>query len=219
MRDGVRVETRLNEHREDGWAAAAYIWTAAGDDAERQIEAQPDVSGTAHDVPSAQECLACHGGRGNFTLGFSATQLDVETRARLFEDGVLSHEVEGDLDLPEDVRAGLGVLHGNCSHCHNATRHAQPLATTCFAPDPDDTFDLSLPHDLDDVEDAPAVLTARFFLGAPGQSGIVRRMSERNLNEEDPSMPPLGTERVDDEGVAKVEALIAALPEEPRRQR
>lgn len=219
-RDGVRVETRLNTRNADGWTAAAYIWNEAGDDAVRQIEAVEDVSGTLHDVPSTAQCLACHAGRGNFTLGFSATQLEPATRADLHAAGVLSDAVDAEPQLPDTALAGLGALHGNCSHCHNATRDDQPQATTCFAPpvdDDDDAFDLSLPPDLASVDAAPAVLTGRWQLGEIGDSEVLDRMSERNTREERPSMPPLGTELVDEEGLAAVEAFIAALP--PREDR
>lgn len=210
-RDGVRVETRMNLKTEDGWAAVAYIWNASGDDAEQQIEPAENVSGTGHDVPGAAQCAACHGGRRNFTLGFSATQLDVETRASLFDEGVLSDPVETQLQLPPTVEEGLGVLHGNCAHCHNAERAQQVQATACFNPEPEN-FDLTLPSHLADLENSPAFLTARFELGESGDSDIVERMAVRNLSEEEPSMPPLGTELVDEDGVSKVEALIEELP-------
>jgi hypothetical protein len=210
-RDGVRVETRMNLKTPDGWAAAAYVWTADGRDAERRLEPVSDVGGTAHDVPGAAECSACHGGRGDFTLGFSATQLDLETRAALFDAGVLSHPVEAALGLGPTEQAGLGYLHGNCSHCHNPERDAQPQSTDCYAPGAHADFDVSLPADLETASQAPAVRTARRELGSPDDSKVLRRMSTRAWDEERPPMPPLGTERVDAEGVAAVRALIEAL--------
>jgi hypothetical protein len=218
-RDGVLAETRISLLTDDGWTAVSYVWNEAGDDAVRQLETVEDVAGTAHDVPGAAECLACHGGRRSFALGFSATQLEPQTRSMLFDQGVLSHRVEGDVDLDPVVREGLGVLHANCSHCHNATRAEQPLATTCYSPNAEDVFDLSLPSDLDSLEDAPAMLTARFELGDADGSRILSRMRARNLDEEEPSMPPLGTELVDDDGVAAVEAFIATLPPTQRNAR
>jgi len=210
-RDGVRVETRMNLKTEDGWAAVAYLWNDADDEAVRQMLTARDVAGTPHDVPGAAECQACHGGRGGFTLGFSATQLDVETRRALFDAGVLSHPVEGELALDDTEQTGLGVLHGNCSHCHNPARDEQAQATDCYAPGPRVDFDLSLPHDLDDVEGAPAWRTAREELGEPSDSKVLERMSIRAWDDERPPMPPLGTERVDQEGVAAVRALIEAF--------
>jgi hypothetical protein len=213
--DGVALETRMNTRTADGWASVSYVWDGA--DAAKQMEAAPDVAGTPHDVPSAGECLACHGGRGNFILGFSATQLEPAVRAQLFADGVLSDAVDGELDLPAATMAGLGVLHGNCSHCHNAQRLEQPQATTCFDPsvaedDEDELADFTLPHDLAAVEDAPVLQTARWLLAGDDGSEIVARMSERNTSVFNPSMPPLGTEIIDEAGIAAIEAMLAELP-------
>ena len=208
-RDGIRIETRMNVKTEQGWAAAAYIWNEAGDDATRQMLTAEDVAGTAHDVPGAAECQACHGGRRNFTLGFSATQLDAPTRAELFDAGVLSAPVEAELDLPPEAQAGLGVLHGNCSHCHNAERNDQAQATDCYTLQRN--FDLTLPADLDAVEDAPALNSAREQLGDAQDSKLLDRMSRRDDNDEWPSMPPLGTELVDESGVEAVRSFLDTL--------
>jgi len=210
-RDDVRVETRMNLKTEDGWAAAAYIWNDAGDDAVRQLVNAPNVAGTPHDVPGAAECQACHGGRGDFTLGFSATQLDPETRRALFDAGVLSDRVEDDLELDPTAESGLGVLHGNCSHCHNPHRDDQPQATDCYAPGDRVDFDLSLPHDLDDLTEAPALRTGSEVLGETGDSKVIERMTTRAWDDDRPPMPPLGTELVDEEGVAAVRAFIDAI--------
>ncbi|MCO4747658.1 MAG: hypothetical protein KC912_22875 [Proteobacteria bacterium] len=209
-RDGQRLETRLIHKNPEGWAAVSYVW--AGDDAARQLEPLPDVAGTTHDIPGAAQCLACHGGRPTFSLGFTATQLDPATREALFDAGHLTEPVQTELDVPPTELAGLGVLHGNCSHCHNADQQA--TATDCYVPP--ESFDFSLPPDLQAVADAPAVLTARYLLGGPNGSDVLHRMANRNESERKPSMPPLGTELVDDAGLAAVEAFIAALPADDR---
>ncbi len=168
------------------------------------------MSGTPHDVPGAAECMACHGGRRDFTLGFSATQLDVATREELFEAGVLSAPVPGEVSLEPAAQRGLGTLHGNCSHCHNPTRGDQPRATDCYDPGSRNPPDFSLPHDLDDASEAPAVRTAGEQLGSPDDSKVLDRMSTRERDDDLPPMPPLGTERVDEEGLAAVRAFLAA---------
>ena len=217
---GVRLETRLTTRTEGGWTAVSYVWSDGGADAARQLDAAPDVADTPHDVPSAAECLACHAGRGNFTLGFSATQLQPQTRADLHDAGVLSDAGEGEIDLPPTALAGLGVLHGNCSHCHNAHRDDQPQATTCFAPnageDDDEPVDFTLPHGLASVDDAPVLQTARWLLDGGADSEVIARMSERNTSAFNPSMPPLGTENVHQEGLAAVEAFLSELPAQER---
>ena len=75
-RDGVRLETRMLERLDDGrWGAVAYRWLPDGSDALALPEGEQDAGGTAHDVPDAASCVACHGGRQSFVLGFSAVQL------------------------------------------------------------------------------------------------------------------------------------------------
>ena len=210
-RGGVRIETRMNLKTPDGWAAAAYLWDADGADATLQLDAAEDVAGTAHDVPGAAECQACHGGRHDFTLGFSSVQLDPDTRAALFDAGVLSDPVDGVLDLDPVAEAGLGVLHGNCSHCHNAERTDAPQATDCYAPGERVRFDLSLPADLAALSRAPALRTASEQLGTASSSKVLNRMATRNLDDDRPSMPPLGTEEVDEAGLTAVRAMVERL--------
>ncbi|MED5370544.1 MAG: hypothetical protein VX899_06010 [Myxococcota bacterium] len=210
-RDGVRVETRLNLKTADGWIGIAYLWSADQSDASPQHEPLADASGTQHDVPGQQECAACHGGRESFTLGFSQTQLELSLRQELYDRGLLSDPVEAEPTVSDAALAGLGVLHGNCSHCHNSSRHEQAQATDCFAPGDFEPLDLSLPGGLETLAQSPALQTARWQLGDPGDSEVLRRMSERNLSERTPSMPPLGTELVDQDGIAKVQALLAEL--------
>lgn len=65
---------------EQGWVAATYLWNQDGTEAERIQEAMENASSTDHDIPSSGECYACHGGRENFALGFSAVQLDQEKK-------------------------------------------------------------------------------------------------------------------------------------------
>lgn len=207
----MRVETRLDLKTADGWAAASYHWNGAQTDATLTLQAASDVGGTRHDVPSAAECAACHGGRGDFTLGFSAIQLDLEVRATLYDDGVLSYPVEAVLDLEPQAAEGLGYLHGNCSHCHNPTRDRLPQSTDCYAPGAHHDFDFTLPPNLHDANDTPAVRTARQQLGRPGDSKVLNRMSTRVWDDDRPFMPPLGTEVVDEDGVAAVRAFIATL--------
>ena len=93
-------------------------------------------------------------------------------------------------------------------------RDDQPQATDCYSLH--DNFDLTLPSDLSALEQAPALLTARWQLGEPGDSEVLDRMSKRNQSSRRPSMPPLGTESVDPEGLAAIEALLATLPPRDR---
>jgi mono/diheme cytochrome c family protein len=208
VRDGVRVETRMLARTPDGWTGVAYVWDGA--DAFATAVGLADAGGTDHDVPDAAQCLACHGGRASVLLGFSEVQLDAAARDDLFAAGWLSTPAPDARALAEPARAGLGVLHANCSHCHNPERRDLPAAPACFQPD--NPFDFTLPVGLAALADAPAVLTAARALGAPSRSLVLDRMSSRDTSALSPSMPPLGTEVVDDLGVAAVRSMIEALP-------
>ena len=210
-RDDVRVETRLNMLTEKGWVSATYLWSQEEKEAERIEEALENASNTEHDIPSARECYACHGGRENFALGFSSVQIDQETKTAMNDMGLFSDISTSQVQLEDDIKNGLGVLHANCSHCHNATRNQNQQATDCYNPEPEADFDLTLPGNISSIDDIPALQTARRVLM---RGGIVERMSQRNTFREDPSMPPLGTELVDNDGVEAVEKMIEALIEE-----
>ena len=207
-RDGVRVETRLNMSTELGWVAATYLWNQDGSEADRIQESMENASSTEHDIPSAGECYACHGGRENFALGFSAVQLDQETKTAMNDMGLFSELSITEVELEDDMKNGFGVLHANCSHCHNATRNQNPQATDCYNPEPEEDFDLTLPANIRSIDDIPALQTARHDLL---RGDILERMSQRNTSRRNPSMPPLGTELVDDDGVQAVEKMIDAL--------
>lgn len=193
--DGVRVETRtlrkVGPSRED-WAAQAYVWLPDGSDAVATPQGATNALGTAHDVPAAGECLACHGGRKSFVLGYSAVQL-------------------GHATLPgnDTDRRGLGYLHANCGHCHNQDR---PVAASSRCYDPDNGLDFWLRSDrLRSVADTPTYQSGRgvaFEPGAPDDSRMIELMSNRGFLRQ---MPPLGTESVDDHGLSTVRAWLANL--------
>jgi hypothetical protein len=236
VRDGVRVETRMITRVSDGddvnaWVAAAYVWNDAQDDATLAADGQDDAHGTKHDVPSASQCLGCHDGRASFVLGFSAVQLaNVDDDAPLTLADAVALEMFTDADaltrerlaVPGDARArtALGYLHANCSHCHNQERPERELR--CF--DPQNQLDMLLTKSAlgpdAAVTDTHAFTTmvepehgaAMLRAGAPDDSPALHLMERRGEGGIDPEqMPPLGTERVDDDGVAAVRAWVESL--------
>ncbi|MEO8842069.1 MAG: hypothetical protein ABI704_10895 [Kofleriaceae bacterium] len=140
-RDGVRIETRIVMRIGAGttpqdWFYAAYQWNLSATDttlAPPQTGVQ-NANGTMHDIPSRAACKACH---ENFTptrvIGFGAIQLDWAgvnaddiTLATLVADHTLTtnppaptsgvyYPIEG----TPAIKAGMGYIHANCSHCHN----------------------------------------------------------------------------------------------------
>jgi hypothetical protein len=200
-RDGVRIETRMIERLDSGWGAVAYRWLPDGSDAVALPEGEDDSGGTAHDVPEAALCVACHGGRQGFVLGFSAVQLssDEGLLGELHTQGLLTDPVAVELPGDELDQEALGYLHANCSHCHNAEREVGMAGSRCYDPYVD--IDFTLPSAAASVEELPAITSADAFLGDSRQSTVLHKMSRRNRSLFDPSMPPLGTEEIDPSGL------------------
>jgi hypothetical protein len=216
--DGTPVETRIL--RRDGpgeteWAAQAYVWD--GDDAIATPDGRVDANGTAHDVPAAADCFGCHGGRLSRVLGVSAVQLPWEADegldlATLAADDRVTQAV-AEVVVPGDAtaQAALGYLHANCSHCHNQIR---PGADGARCYDPENSLDFHLPATpIGSVDATPTWETAVGQViepGNPDASELVARISRRG-GLFGPAMPPLGTEVVDDAGVAMIRAWIEGL--------
>lgn len=227
-RDGLRIETRLLQRvgaGEGDWAMMAYLWDADQGEARAQPEGVEDAAGTAHDVPAAADCQGCHAGTAARVLGVSAVQLPAEAdpgevdAAGLWARGQLTTDpgppvvVPGADGADTTIPDGLGYLHANCAHCHNADRPA-PTGARCW--DPELPFDFSLRTDaLGRVEDTATFQTAVGLVllpGDPAHSYALELMRERGrVLGYEKGMPPLGTEEVDPAGVDRVERLILAL--------
>jgi hypothetical protein len=199
------VETRFIERLPDGsWRFAAYAWNAEGTEATLAPEhGQWVIPATAgiqfrYAIPSRADCLACHEGPAVPVIGFSALQLSAGLRD-LVERGLVRNLPKRLLESPPQIaapsavtRAGLGYLHGNCGHCHNA--HALPGTG------------LALFHEAAH----PAESTARALASLAGREReVLRRIASRNPMVR---MPPLGTQIHDDEGIALVERWLLPSP-------
>ena len=218
--DGVRVETRLLRKTGSGsedWSTLAYVWEPDGSDAVATPNGKTNAVGTAHDVPAAGECLACHGGRKSFVLGFSAVQLAYDAPAeqldlqRLVAEQRVTRAPSASLNVPGDstAHAALGYLHANCGHCHNQDRPAA-AASRCY--DADNELDFWLKTgELGSVVRTAAYRSGRgvaFEPGDPDSSRMIELMSDRGFLKQ---MPPLGTEQVDPRGLEAVRPWIAGL--------
>jgi hypothetical protein len=237
-RDGVRVETRLIEKVAEGqWTPMAYAWNAEQTRAVAAPAGVTDALGTPHDVPGQTFCFGCHGGPGDFVLGFSAVQLgrpfatgDAADAADAGSSGpgqdltLATLSREGWLSVPyaaasypipggAEAEAALGVLHASCGHCHRPGTVAFERAE----------MDLSLRvRDLGALERTAAYRTAvgvaperildgaelLMAPGAPERSAVYLRMTSR-----DPllAMPPIASELVDTAGARAVHAFISGL--------
>lgn len=231
-----RVETRYLERARAGWIYAAYAWREDGRDALRVDERgaptrQVVAPGRTHVIPSVADCRNCHEGGRAVVLGFAALQLSPDrdplaphreplepgmvTLDTLVARGLLRGLPRRLLTRPPRIeaatpraRAAMGYLHANCGMCHDS---AGPLAS----------LGVGLRHLVGATGPEPAMLAvshpARFRTGAgarsvwldpgaPTSSAVVVRMGSRAPVAQ---MPPLGTQRVDDEALQLVRSWIA----------
>lgn len=205
------VETRFIERLADGsWRFATYLWNAAGTEAtlapeDGDLLAVEGAPQGRYAIPSRTDCLACHEGPPVPVLGFSALQLAPALR-ELAARGMLRGVPAAMLEAPPAIaapsasaRAALGYLHGNCGHCHNdQALGGVGLVLAQQAADPARSY-----------ERAQASLMGR-------ASEIARRTRSRNPNVR---MPPLGVQRIDDEGLALVERWIHQELSQPSEKR
>jgi hypothetical protein len=143
---GVRVETRLimkqlaDDLAPNAWFYASYVWNLAQDETRLVTDGIMNANNTAHDVPSRQDCRACHERlRPTRVLGFDAIQLDYAAPLALLDlqdliaQGLLSApppNAAPHFPLPGSGidRAALGYFHGNCGHCHNPSSDVHDVA-------------------------------------------------------------------------------------------
>jgi hypothetical protein len=221
---GRPVETRYAERLRDGnWRFTTYLWSADGRDARlaptRGIRMLP-VEGAPqgrYAIPSRGDCLACHGSAPVPVLGFAALQLS-DRLPELAASGVLRGLPSQLLRQPPRIagatpleRAALGVLHGNCAHCHNTGPHRAPVALTLAqrAADPAASRDEVLRSTLQAIaryQPAEGGSAPIIAAGHPDDSLLVQRMASRDPREQ---MPPLGTQAVDTAGLALIRQWIA----------
>ena len=222
VRDGVRVETRLVHKTGPGdadWVMVAYQWNAAQTDAFPVPDGVTDASGTAHDIPSQMDCVFCHEKLSGRLLGVGAIQLGHDdgdlTLRSLVESGRLSHppdDVAPALPGDASAQAALGYLHANCGTCHNPTSSAflrTDLDTWLRVEALSSVQATALYQTAVGVENDTMFSTSplRIAPGSTTDSEIYRRMTLRTQR----GMPPLGTELLDDAGLAAVSAFILGL--------
>ena len=230
FRVGTRlIETRLLMRHPDGtWGGFTYEWNA------QQSDATLVEGGAVRDIgngqnwifPSESQCLDCHTDAANRALGLETAQLNrtfaytvtgrtANELATLSHIGLLSPPIASSatqpvMPDPADTTATLGNrarawLHTNCSQCHRPN-----------GPTPS-TMDLRFTTALNATNACNAVPTAGDLgvganarLIAPGSAAnsiIVNRVNRRDGN----GMPPLGSNRVDTDGVALLTQWVNSL--------
>lgn len=221
---GKRLETRLLWKTSQGWFRMAFAWNESETDAVATPNGAQNVRGTAHDIPTRNDCAECHKGSPDMLLGVSAIQLshdmpDVNLK-QLASAGLLDHPPAPNTDfrLPSTNTTttkawnALGYLHANCGTCHNQTGMAWDRVHIDFWLH---TSELSSPAStqsyLTTVSVIPTNTTGVTFRIAPhdtANSAVILRMNARGVPT---AMPPLASETVDTAGVTLVSDWINTL--------
>lgn len=201
--DGRRVETRMIERVSDvEYRFVPYVWLADESDALATPEGTNIEGGYV--VPSADECITCHGSEPGRLLGVSAIQL-----SEVSDELPLSRRPERSYTIAEPA---LGVLHANCGHCHSE-RGSAPMQTLRLS-----IADAELPIDQTAIFRTTVGVPLSSWTGqgfdyriAPGDlinSAIYYRMTQRGDRDQ---MPPVGSAVVDDHGIATVRDWIIGM--------
>lgn len=232
--DGKVVETRFLWKKSAGfgetaWFHVSYEWLPDASDAVARPLGALGVLGTSHDIPSQEDCTACHGKVNDFVIGFSALELSApspsdggaadagpgEGRLMTFAaQGLFTSAPAGDFAVPGDgiVRDALAYMHGNCGFCHNyggklQSQSAMRLRLLTSQKSPDDTgayraIGLKMRHVSEGNVDTA------FVAGKPEKSQAYLRMLDTGLVR----MPPKATKVIDTVGSGLVREWILALP-------
>lgn len=217
-----RVETRLLVRHADGeWAGYSYAWNQAQTDAELLPAGATAVwGGQSWQYPSRSQCLGCHTSASDRLLGLTLGQLDRDATYpwgetlnqldRLARIDVLEvgasvvaplPTLDGNASVEARARAYLAV---NCAHCH------QPGGTGLGAADLRYAVALADAHLCGATPEHGALgLDAPLLIdpGRPENSVLSLRMHATDATR----MPAYGTELVDGDGTAVVDAWIAAM--------
>ncbi len=225
---GLLVETRhLMRHPDGVWAGYSYEWNDLQTEAFRVRGGKTvGVAGQSWSIPSESQCLECHTSAAGFSLGAETAQLNRDfdypsTGRRANQLATLDHVLLFSVPLPGppaglpalvdpgDTGASLAdraraYLHTNCAQCH---RPGGPTPSTM-----DLRYDALLSAtnacDAPPLEGDLGIAGARLI--APGDAArslVVLRANRRDSH----GMPPLGSNRIDGDGVALLSAWIDAL--------
>jgi hypothetical protein len=221
-RDGLLVETRYLEKSDEkpiGWKYVAYQWSADGKTATVAKMGVTNALGTAHDIPSQEQCEQCHSGTKDGLIGLGAIQLSRESGvsplAALAAKGWLSTPPGREFSPPGtgNVQDALGYLHGNCGYCHSDVGRwsgARKLRLRVLVADTDPTKTPTYLTTIN-VPMAHADITGEPYIGVIPGDPLKSHLYDRMLKRDFWAMPPTGTEQIDDAGSAIIKTWIESL--------
>ncbi|MFO0628595.1 MAG: PQQ-dependent sugar dehydrogenase [Polyangiales bacterium] len=225
---GRRIETRLMVRHEDGdWAGYTYAWNDAQTDATLlDGSLVRDFPAGRWVYPSRAQCMECHTRAAGRSLGLETPQLNGEIvypatgrRANQLATLEAIGAFAAPLGMPpamlprfvnpygtegSDETRARAYLHTNCAQCHRPEgpgRGAMDLRFTTSLAMTGTCNAAPMAGDLG-VADA-----RQLSPGAPERSLLVLRSRETGLNR----MPPIGSGRVDEPGVALLERWIRGV--------
>lgn len=219
-RDGLRIETRMNEKVAEGvgpsaWRQRTFAWSLDQRSVSEVTAGVVDALGTGHDIPPTSLCVRCHDGAPtDVSLGFTAIQLNhegspVSLATLLSEDRLTVAIAEDAARVPGDAitSEALGYLHANCGACHGGPAAPRGLrfwvGVGLDEPTTTDTFLTAVGQ-----RSGWPGAAERILAGDPEGSAVVLRMSSRDPFDQ---MPPVATELVDEIGIATVRAWVSSL--------
>lgn len=234
----VRLETRFLVKTETGSYGLTYAWNeeqtdadlvdAEGSEREFIVEEAGEMRTQLWSYPSRNACRACHTQAAGQALGFSTAQLN---RAHAYPEGEANQlvalsdagyfesslseapELLVQLAPPQDTTRSLedrarSYLAANCAQCHLPGGPALGSWDARFATSLEDAWIIEggLVNDLGDSNNGVLVP------GKPEHSMLLTRLEG---GEGIARMPPIGSNRVDEAGMALLREWVLALDEEP----
>lgn len=237
--EGRKVETRfLWKAAAERWVFASYVWNADGTEAVRAPDegirsVAPVAGGRGHDIPSIEDCRACHQTRRTEILGFNALQLSTDrdpnaihgeplspgmiTLRTLLDEGTLRPARTELVTNPPRIRAAspatravLGYLSTNCGSCHNGdgdlATGGPSLTHADVAADGDAIARALVRHATTwQVPGVPEGQAVLIDPAAPAASAVLVRMQSRRPSSQ---MPPLGSVLQDRKAIAAISRWI-----------
>lgn len=235
---GRRIETRLLTRQEGQWAGYSYIWnddltdadlvSSEGRDQTFEVldaKAPGGVRQQTWHYPSRVECMVCHSRAAHWVLGLTEMQMNrvhdyparPANQLRTLEHlGLFKAKLPKRPDQyralvnPYDRSADLdgrarSWLHANCAQCHISAGGGNAMMELEFhtARNKINVVNATPQHTRFDMPDAKLIVP-----GQPDKSVLFLRVSRRGPNQ----MPPLASNRVDEEAVEMLREWIRTMP-------
>lgn len=215
---GRKLETQVLHYDGLSWNGYSYVWNAAQTDATLAPADGAEIDlggGRKWTVLNRAACLVCHNPWPGYSLTINGAQLDA-ARVKQFQDwGILPPKVampkplvnpyDEAAPLEDRARAYLGV---NCAHCHRfGGGGAAKIILLHDVPSAEMKLDGVRPTlGSFDLTDSYLVCGRD-----PSRSALIFRVSKLGQGR----MPHVGSDTVDEAGVALLRKWVASLPEGP----